>query len=307
MSTKHKQKADLTKYLNPKVLNKISRLGLKARHVVEGFLAGLHKSPYHGFSVEFAEHREYVAGDDIKHLDWKVLAKSDRYYIKQYEEEMNFKAYILLDTSESMTYGSDSENPSKLEYGKYIAASLAYLIQAQQDAVGLYTFHKEIYKSVSPGTHHKKLLDMISLLENPVIGPDTKVGPVIQQLAANTGTRGIVIIISDLFNPPEDFKQGIAQLQAKKHEVIVFHLLDRYELTFPFDRMTRFEGLEEYPELLLDPRPLRKAYLAEMDKFTTDIRRICLKTKADYVLLDTDMMLDVALSAYLATRSSSRK
>jgi hypothetical protein len=148
---------------------------------------------------------------------------------------------------------------------------------------------------------------MISVLENPEIGPDTKVGPVIQQLAANTGTRGIVVIISDLFNPPKNFKQGIAQLHAKKHEVIVFHVLDRYELTFPFDRMTRFEGLEKYPELLLDPRPLRKAYLDEMDKFTTDIRRICLKTKADYVLLDTDTTLDVALSTYLATRASSRK
>ena len=306
MAQKQKSNSDLTKYLDPKVLNKISRLGLKAKYVVEGFLAGLHKSPYHGFSVEFAEHREYVAGDDIKHLDWKVYAKSDRYYIKQYEEETNFKTYILIDTSESMTYGSSEDTPSKLEYAKYVAASLAYLIQAQQDAVGLYPFHQEIYKSVSPGTHHNKLLDMITVLENPEIGQDTKVGPVIQQLAANTGTRGIVIIISDLFNPPKNFKQGIAQLQAKKHEVIVFHLLDRYELTFPFDRMTRFEGLEDYPELLLDPRPLRQAYLEEMDKFTTDIRRICLKTKADYTLIDTDTPLDVALSTYLATRARAR-
>ncbi len=307
MAAKQKSKGELLKYLDPRVLNKISRLELKARYIVEGFLAGLHKSPYRGFSVEFAEHREYVPGDDLRHLDWKVFAKSDRYYIKQYEEETNFRAYILLDTSESMLYASDPDAPSKLEYGKYIAASLAYLIQAQQDAVGLYMFHQNIYKNVQPGTHHSKLVDMITLLENPEIGPDTKVGPVLQQLAANIGTRGIVIIISDLFNPPAKFKEGLAQLQAKKHEVIVFHVLDRYELTFPFDRMTKFEGLEVYPDLLLDPRPLRKAYLEEMDKFTTEIRRLCLRSRADYTLVDTDTMLDIVLSTYLATRAGSRK
>lgn len=297
-----------TKYLDPRVLNKISQLELKARLIVAGFIAGLHKSPYHGYSVEFAEHREYVPGDELKHLDWKVFAKSDRYYVKQYEEETNFSAYILLDTSESMTYTSDERAvPSKLEYGKFIAASLAYLIQQQQDAVGLYTFHNKIYRSIPPSTHRSKLMEMIRLLENPEVGPDTDVEPVLNQLSANIGRRGIVIVISDLFNPPTAFSQGLAKLLAKRHEVIVFHVFDRYELTFPFDRMTKFEGLEKYDDLLLDPRPLRKAYLEEVEKFTTDIRRVCLKNQADYTLVDTDTRLDVVLQTYLTTRAGGRK
>ena len=295
-----------TQFLDPRVLNRISGLELKARLIVAGFIAGLHKSPYHGFSIEFAEHREYVPGDELKHLDWKVFARSDRYYIKQYEEETNFSAYILLDTSESMLYKSSPDTPSKLEYGSYIAASLAWLIQQQQDAVGLYPFHNKVYSPIAPSTHRSKLLDMMGLLEKPEIGPDTDVGPVLQQVAGQIGRRGIVIIISDLFNPPKKFQEGLATMLAKRHEVIVFHLFDRFELTFPFERMTRFEGLEQYDDLLLDPRPLRKAYLEEVEAFTTDIRRVCLKSRADYQLLDTDTRLDVALSKYLATRTGSR-
>lgn len=297
-----------TKYLDPRVLNKISQLELKARLIVAGFIAGLHKSPYHGYSVEFAEHREYVPGDELKHLDWKVFAKTDRYYIKQYEEETNFSAHILLDTSESMTYTSDDRAvPSKLEYGKYIAASLAYLIQQQQDAVGLYTFHNKISRSIPPSTHRSKLMEMIRVLENPDIGPDTDVEPVLTHLSGHVGRRGIVIVISDLFNPPKDFQQGLAKLLAQRHEVIVFHLFDRAELTFPFERMTKFEGLEQYEDLLVDPRPLRKAYLEEVENFTTEIRRVCLKNRADYTLIDTDTRLDVVLSTYLSTRAGGRK
>ncbi|MGE3854229.1 MAG: DUF58 domain-containing protein, partial [Planctomycetota bacterium] len=203
-----------TQFLDPKVLNRISGLELKARLIVAGFIAGLHKSPYHGFSIEFAEHREYVPGDELKHLDWKVFARSDRYYIKQYEEETNFSAYILLDTSESMMYRSSPDSPTKLEYGSYIAASLAWLIQQQQDAVGLYPFHNKVYSPIQPSTHRSKLLDMMGLLEKPEIGPDTEVGPVLQQVAGQIGRRGIVIIISDLFNPPREFQQGLSNLLA---------------------------------------------------------------------------------------------
>ncbi len=296
-----------TKYLDPQVLNQIQHLEVKARMIVAGYLAGLHKSPYHGFSVEFAEHREYVPGDELKHLDWKVYAKSDRFYIKQYEEETNFRAHILLDTSESMLFQSDKSLPSKLEYGKCIAASLAYLIQQQQDAVGLYPFHHKIYKTIQPSTHRNKLMDMMRVLENPEIGKDTNVGPVLQQVAGQVGRRGIVILISDLFNPPKRFQEGLAQLIAKRHDVIVFHLFDRAELTFPFERLTKFEGLEKYDDLLLDPRPLRKAYLEEVEQFTSEIRRVCLKTRADYTLVDTATKLDVVLSTYLSTRAGEKK
>lgn len=298
---------DPTRYLDPRVLNQVANLELKARLIVEGFIAGMHKSPYHGFSVEFAEHREYVPGDDIKHLDWKVYAKSDRYYIKQYEEETNFRAYIMLDTSESMTYGSGQGAPTKLEYGKYMAASLAYLIQQQSDAVGLYPFHNQIYAEVQPSTHRNKLHEMLRILDKPQIGKDTKVGPILSQLAGRVGTRGIVIIISDLFDMPSKFQHGLSQLLAKHHEVIVFHLMDRYELTFPFDRMTRFEGLEQYDHLLVDPRPLRQAYLEEVETYSSEIRRICLRNRADYKLVDTDTGLDVALTRYLATRAGGRR
>lgn len=295
---------DYTKYLDPKILNKIAKLEIKARLIVEGFIAGQHKSPYHGFSVEFAEHREYVAGDDIRFIDWKVFGKSDRFYIKQYEEETNFRARIVLDISESMAYGSGEV--SKLEYGKLIAASLAYLITEQSDSVGLTTFDEEIrtyLKDSSSAANFKNLLHELSLAKGV---EKTKMAGLLHQLAEKFTGKGLVILISDLFDDPKELLLALQHLRHKRHEVIVFHILDEHEISFPFEEMTKFEGLEGYEDIVTQPRALRQAYLEEINGFIEEIKLGCQAYNVDYVQLTTDQSLDVALSAYLATRAGSK-
>ncbi len=297
---------DYLKYLDPRTLNKISHLDLKARLIVEGYVAGLHKSPYHGFSVEFAEHREYVPGDDIKHLDWKVFGKSDRYYIKQYEEETNLVAYLVLDTSESMSYTSMT-GVSKAEYASYVAAALAYLILQQQDSVGLALFDSEIRTFLPPASHSTHMKNVIQEIAVARPHEKTDVGTILHRLADRIRKRGLVILISDLLDRPENVLRGLRHLRHKRHDVIVFHVLDHDELTFPFERMTQFEGLEGLPSLIANPRALRKAYLAALGDYTKELERGCLANNVDYVLLDTSTTLDVALSSYLATRAGTRK
>lgn len=293
------------RYLDPKVLNKISRIDLKARLIVEGFVSGLHKSPYHGFSVEFAQHREYTPGDDLRHLDWKVYGRSDRLYLKEYEQETNLRAYILLDTSESMKYGSGEV--TKLEYACYIAASLTHLIIEQQDAVGFARFDSEVRKfipSSSSAAHKKAILQELSLLTSE---RKTKTGAVLHTLAERIKHRGLVILISDLFDDPKEVFSGLQHFRHKGHDVIVFNILDEYEASFPFERMTMFEGLEEMPHILTDPRALRKEYLDEVHQFVTGLRRTCLQERFDFVQITTDQFLDVALSTYLAKRLGTKR
>jgi uncharacterized protein (DUF58 family) len=291
-------------FLDPKVLNKITRLDLKARHIVEGFVAGMHKSPYHGFSVEFAEHREYSPGDDLKHLDWKVFGRSDRLFIKEYELETNLRSHILLDTSESMDYGSGEQ--TKLELACHIAASMAYLILRQQDSVGMVTFDKEV-KSFIPGSSAMgHLRPILGALGQVSAKNKTDLGTVFHSLAERFKQRGMVIVISDLFDKPETVLKGLSHFSHKRHDVIVFHVMDAFELTFPFERMTLFEGLEEYPKLLVDPRALRQAYLEEVEKFCDTLRKGCVKQSIDYVRISTDQALDVELSKYMASRLSIR-
>ncbi|MHC5039903.1 MAG: DUF58 domain-containing protein [Planctomycetota bacterium] len=299
--------SDYLKYLDPKTLNKISRLELKARLIVEGFISGLHKSPYHGFSVEFAEHREYVPGDEIKHIDWKVFGRTDRYYVKQYEEETNLTATLLFDTSESMAYASPDVGLSKLEYASYVAASLAYLILQQQDAVGLAMFDAEINQFLPPSSHGSHLKNLLRAIDEASPGKKTNVGVILHETADRLKQRGLVIILSDLFDDLDKVASGLQHLRHKKNEVILFHVLDRDEIRFPFQRMTRFEGLEELPWINVDPRAIRKAYLDELNKYLSDVRRICLQNGVDYVELHTDMLLDVALAEYLATRTAGRR
>jgi uncharacterized protein (DUF58 family) len=296
---------DYLKYLEPKTLNKISHLDLKARLIVEGYVAGLHKSPYHGFSVEFAEHREYVPGDDIKHIDWKVFGKSDRFYIKQYEEETNLVATIALDTSESMSYAS--QQVSKAEYGSYVAAALVYLILQQQDAVGLALFDSEIRTFLPPASHSAHMKNVIQEIAAAKPREKTDIGMILHHLADRVTKRGLIVLISDLLDKPENVLRGLRHLRHKRHDVIVFHVLDHDEITFPFERMTQFEGLETLPSLIANPRALRKAYLAALEQFIQEMRRGCLANNVDYVLLDTSTTLDVALSSYLATRAGTRK
>ena len=297
--------ADAThKFLDPKVLNKITRLDLKARHIVEGFMGGMHKSPYHGFSVEFAEHREYAPGDDLKHLDWKVFGRTDRLYIKEYELETNLRSHILLDTSESMDYGS--KDTTKLELAIHIAASMAYLVLRQQDSVGMVCFDKEVKSFIPTSSSMGHLRPILGTLASSTAQNKTDLGTVLNTLAERIQRRGLIILISDLFDRPEAILKSLQHFSHKRHDVIVFHVLDEYELTFPFERMTLFEGLEEYPKLLIDPRSLRKAYLEEVNKFCEEIRKGCVKQMVDYVRISTDQDLDVELTKYLAGRLSIR-
>jgi uncharacterized protein (DUF58 family) len=295
----------LSKYLDPKTLTKIQGLDLKARLIVEGFISGMHRSPYHGFSVEFAEHREYSPGDDLKHLDWKVLGKTDRLYIKQYEEETNLRSYFLIDTSESMKYASPG-NISKLEYASYIAASLAYLLIRQQDSVGMVFFDNSVKKFIpaSASPAHLRLL----LHELGQVAPEarTDTGMIFHDLAERIKRKGLVVILSDLFDDPEKLLFGLQHFRHKRHEVIVFQILDEFEMKFPFSGMTLFDGYEGWEELLCDPRSLRKGYLDEYLAFEDRMKRGCRNNKIDFVSVNTHNPLDVVLSAYLANRLNSK-
>jgi len=293
------------KYLEPKVLNQVRGLELKARQVVEGFIAGMHRSPYKGFSVEFAEHREYVQGDDPRFIDWKAYSKSDKYYVKQYEEETNFRALIVVDTSESMLFASEGA-VSKLEYARYAAASLAYLIQQQSDAAGMALFDESLYGWVEPSTSHSRLMEMLSLMYDHPPKGKTGVGQVLDRVAERAGKRALVIIISDFFDKLGAIRAGLDHLRARKHDVLMLHVMDAQEVDFSYERLTQFKGLEGYPTLMCDPRALRQAYLEEVEAFTSGLRSSALRTRSDYTLMRTDTPLEVALQAYLAARGSLR-
>ena len=296
---------DTRKYLDPEVLKAISGLELKARLIVEGFVSGMHRSPFHGFSVEFAEHREYVPGDDIRFVDWKVYGKSDRYYIKQYEEETNLRAWIFVDCSESMEYGSGAM--TKIEYARHAAAALAYLITQQQDAVGLCLFDTELRTVLPAASSAGHLRLVINHLAQAETRGKTGLGAAIQLAAERIGRRGLVIIFSDLLDDLDSILGAVRRLRHRHHEVVLFHVLDRDERTFPFERTTRFEGLEAMPNVRADPAALRTQYLKELETFTKAVRRGCLGDAADFIEIDTAAPLDVALSSALARRAGRHR
>ena len=295
---------DKLKYLDPKTLTKLSRLDIIARLVVEGFISGRHKSPYHGFSVEFHQHREYTIGDDLRHLDWKVLGKTDRFYLKEYEEETNLRCHILLDVSESMAYAGNGT--SKLEYGCYIAASLAYMLIQQQDAVGMYLFDNELKRQIPPKSSPGHLRLLLHELSNLVPKEKTDVGLLFHDVAERISRRGMVVVISDCFYDVDRIIHGLQHFRHRGHDVLLFNLMDDDELKFPFQDMTLFEGLEQWGELLINPRSLKEAYLREVDEFTMALRKGCLNSNCDYVQIDTKTHLDVALSAFMASREKRR-
>ena len=298
---------ELRKYLDPKVLNKITRLDLQARLVVEGFISGLHRSPFHGFSVEFASHREYVPGDDIKHIDWKVLGKTDRYYIKQYEEETNLRATFLLDCSESMHYGGANGRMSKYTYAAAVTASLAFLLQQQQDAVGLGVFDEELRTYLPASASPNQLKRLVHAID--VIEPKEKTSlePICHSLAEKISRRGLICIVSDLFVDIEGLLRGLEHFRHKGHEVMVMHILDEDELTFPFQGNTMFEGLERTGRLLIEPRALREGYLEALDRFCRDVKRKCVASRIDYKLISTADYLDAALLSFLAARAAAAR
>ncbi|MEQ1632534.1 MAG: DUF58 domain-containing protein [Planctomycetota bacterium] len=296
-----------TNYLDPKVLNKVARLELRARMVVEGFVTGMHKSPFRGFSVEFAQHREYVPGDDLRYLDWKIYGKSDRFVIKQFEEETNLRAHLFLDQSESMNYAHDG-GMSKFDYSATAVASLAYMIQQQADAVGLTLFDEKVCKQIPPSNTRANLGNIFQSLEAAKARSEkTKIGTVLHELSSHLRQRGMVMIFSDLFDAPEQVLKGLREIAQRGHDVVVFHVLDKDEVEFPFERMTLFQGLEQMPELLVDPKSLRDAYLAEIETFQEAIKKGCLQNRIDYVRVVNSQPLDVVLTSYLTARAARRK
>jgi len=291
------------KYLDPQTLAKLQGLELRARRIVEGYVAGVHRSPYQGFSIEFAEHREYSPGDDLRYLDWKVFGRTDKFYLKQYEEETNLVCYLLLDTSESMQYQSDPAGLSKLEYAKCLAASLASLVLLQQDSVGLTTFDREIRTQVRPSSSPSHLKQLLGVMEQSRPERKTATGPIFHDLAERLKKRGVVIILSDMFDDVPAMMTGLKHFRHRRHDVIVMHVLDPAELEFPFRQMTQFIGLEGLPEVITDPAALRRAYLDEFGKFVKSVKTGCRQHLVDYVQMRTDQPLDVALSTYLAGRA----
>ena len=298
---------ELQKYLDPKVLSKITRLDLQARLVVEGFMSGLHRSPFHGFSVEFASHREYVPGDDIKHIDWKVQARTDRYYIKQYEEETNLKATFVLDASESMHYGhGDGKGGlTKYHYACTVAAALAFLLLEQQDAVALAVFDEDLRSYLSASTSTNQIKTIVHAMDTNEPKAKTSIEHVCHSLAEKIPRRGLVCLVSDLFTELDGLIRGLQHFRHYDHEVIVLHIMDEDELTFDFQGNTMFRGLEETGELMVDPRALRDGYLDAVNRFRRDVKRRCIAARIDYKLISTADYLDAALLAFLAARAAA--
>jgi len=288
-------------YFDPKVLAGISNLYLRARWVVEGMLSGLHRSRAKGFSVEFEEHREYSPGDEIRRIDWKALGKFDRYFIKEYEDETNLRAYLLLDASASMDYASDGV--TKFDYACTLTASLAYLILKQQDAAGVVTFSNRIENFIPPRAKRDYLTQILHALENRGPGGETNVGRILDDIAGQIKRRGLIVLVSDLLDEPVQILKGLRQFRFKGNDVIVFHVLDPAELNLPFDGNILFEDLEAANlQVMTDPRAIRSTYQQVVQEFINDMRKQCHDNAIDYQLISTATPLDRALASYLSWR-----
>jgi uncharacterized protein (DUF58 family) len=293
--------------LDPKTLSRLEGLELRAARIVEGYVAGLHRSPYRGFSNEFAEHREYVPGDDLRYVDWKVFGKTDRVYLKQFEEETNLICYLLLDTSESMSYQGPAAPLSKLAYGQCAAAALAYLVLHQRDSVGLVTFDQEIRRLVRPSSNPSQLKQLLSVMEQTTGERKTQTGPIFHELAERFTRRGIVVLISDMFADVEPTLAGLKHFRHRRHDVIVLHVLDPAEIDFPFQQVTMFRGLEGLGDVVTEPRSLRAAYQGQVQAFLRHVRTGCRAQQIEYLLVRTDQPLDGVLTAFLAARKKRIK
>ena len=290
------------RFLDPAVIARLGTMELKARTVVEGFLSGLHRSPYKGFSVEFAEYRQYLPGDDLSTLDWKVYARSDRHYVKKFEEETNLECHLLLDVSASMAYHGAAPM-TKMEYGSVLAASLAFLMHRQRDATGLIAFDDRIVFRLPASARPGHLNSLLLGLERVEPGKRSNVGRPLHQLAEALLKRSLVVLISDLLDEPEPVIKGLRHLKFCGTDVIVFQLLDPNELTFPFKGSAKFKDLESEQEIVTEPSNVRTAYLRELAGLTLQYDRALRGAGIDYVQLDTSQPLDFALLAYLAARS----
>ena len=293
-------------YLPGETQAKFKNVSFVARSVVEGAFTGLHKSPFHGFSVEFSEHREYVPGDNIKYLDWQALARTDRYYIKQFEDETNLRAYILLDVSRSMIYPVEG-GMQKLVYGCYLAGALSYLMVRQQDSVGLVTFDRKIQTRIPPHSTMTHLHEILRTLEKIQPGERTHIADTFHVLAESIRKRGLIIIISDLYDDPAEVVRALKHFRSKRHEVILFHLFHPTELEFPYDRLTDFVDLETEERIQADPVYIRERYLAGIREMTDMFSRECRDGMMDYLVTKTSIPFDAMLSAYLDKRKRIRR
>ena len=292
--------AHVDQLLDPQTISRAEALGLQARYVVEGYMAGEHKSPYRGFAIEFAQHREYTHGDDPRHLDWKVLGRTDRYYIKQYEQETNYVANILLDGSESMKYGSGKL--TKLHYGKMMAACLAYLILHQRDATALGLFDTTVRDYAPRSDNLATIHNLMTRLAAFEPKEQTGIAAVLHEMARQIRRKGIVILISDFFDDEAQVLEGIQHLRFGGNEVVVFHIMDPWELEFPFTGQIEFDGLEQIPKILTRPAEIRNSYLREVEGFRRRLRDGCERNNCHYTLVNTAHPLPEVLSAYLAFR-----
>jgi uncharacterized protein (DUF58 family) len=288
------------RFLDPAVVSKLATMELRARLVVEGFVTGLHRSPYKGFSVEFAEHRQYMPGDPLKHLDWKVYAKTDRFYIKEYEEETNLRGYVLLDASASMAYSSGSV--TKLEYSRYLSAALIYLMLKQQDSVGLLIFDEGAREFIPPRSSPTQLHLLLAELDRAQASAETDIGVVLHELAGRMRRRGLVILISDLLDDPERVMPGLKHFRHLKHEVVVFHVLDPAEAEFRFDADATFRDMETGELMTTETSSIRSDYLGAVQSWQAQLRRECAESRIDYVPILTSTPYDRALFSYLEKR-----
>ena len=291
---------DSKRFLHPEAIRRISRLELRARHIVEGFLSGMHRSPYFGQSVEFLQHREYAPGDDLRHVDWKVWARQDRLYVKQFEEDTNLRCTFLVDVSHSMEYGSGPLN--KYEYGATVACSLAYLVLRQQDAISCMAFDEKIRARVPFRSKRNHLLSMIDILNVAHPADKTNLYGVFREVAEAVPKRGMVVVVSDLLADTEGTLRGLKLLRQRGHDVLVFHIMDDDELDFPFSGPMRFEGLETADHLNCNPRALREGYLEALNEYLEELRRKTARNTIDYRLIRTSDPLDAAIATFLSNR-----
>jgi len=295
------------KYLKPEVVSKLANMELRARLVVEGFITGLHKSPYHGFSVEFAEHRQYMPGDEIRRVDWRVYGKTDRFYVKQFEEETNLKSYIILDTSASMKFAStitglNKPQISKIEYASFIAASLSYLMIQQRDAVGLTLYDSIVRTTIPPHATKQHLRRILVELEKVSPSDITNSATALHQLAERISRRGLVIVLSDLFDDPDKVMAALKHFRHNNHEILVMQILDPIERNFAFGNDAVFKDVETGEMLTTQPYHIQKAYQEAMKDFIERYKRECRENSIDYILLDTTTPFDIALLNYLNKR-----
>jgi uncharacterized protein (DUF58 family) len=289
--------------LTPELVGRLGRLDLVARLVVEGFLTGLHKSPYHGFSAEFAEYRQYIAGESVNHMDWRVYAKTDRHYLKVFTEETNLRATLLMDCSASMSYTGDEGRPSKVRYASYLAAALSYLLLRQNDAVGLVTFDEAPLEMVPARSMRRQLFQVLKVLDRLPAGRGTNVGEVLHRVAERVQRRGLVLLFSDLMDDADRVLAGLKHFRHQGHEVVVFQILDPREITLDFDGEVEFESLE-HPgrKVRLEPAHMREGYRERFDAWRTTLRRECRRQLVDLVEITTDTPFAAGLGAYLQKR-----